>query len=169
MCDLSTANLKTQNYLLRTLSAPLPPSVGVGSGVQGDEGILGSQQKVLFDWVISSQIWKAWWDIFQDYLWRRGVTSGPSCTWQSPSCPGSDILWLLEIWPPSFLLTSRALSKLIKFWLNCIFPLITCNALEIIREDKSQGFREELWDGDLALQFTSYVTLKKSHLDKPHL
>lgn len=37
MCDLSTANLKTQNYLLRTLSAPLPPSVGVGSGVQGDE------------------------------------------------------------------------------------------------------------------------------------
>ena len=37
MCDLSTANLKTQNYLLRTFSAPLARSVGVGSGVRGDE------------------------------------------------------------------------------------------------------------------------------------
>lgn len=37
MCDLSTANLKTQNYFLQTCSTPLAPSASVGSGAQGDE------------------------------------------------------------------------------------------------------------------------------------
>lgn len=60
----------------------------------------GHSKRLLFDWVISSQIWKAWWDIFKDYLWRRGVTSSPFLhmavtflpwLWHSLAIPKSDL------------------------------------------------------------------------------
>lgn len=37
MCDLSTANFKTQNYFLRTCRAPLALSAGIGLEMQWDE------------------------------------------------------------------------------------------------------------------------------------
>lgn len=47
MCDLSTANFKTQNYFLQTCSTPWAPSAGVGSGAQGDEVELGQAEGLM--------------------------------------------------------------------------------------------------------------------------